>query len=135
MRNFKLLGLSALLAAALAAGIGTAPSSAAASPGNVYEALTSCRLVDTRDPNTVWMAPNSLRVDVKSHCGVPSSATAAAFTVTVTQTTAPALGETTSPLRYVPSSIRKATALATSAARTSRRRTGSRSNAACFSDR
>ena len=88
MKNSKLLGLSALLAAALAAGIGTAPSSAAASPGNVYEALTSCRLVDTRDPNTVWMAPNSLRVDVKSHCGVPSSATAAAFTVTVTQTTA-----------------------------------------------
>lgn len=59
----------------------------AAVVGNVYVAVTPCRLVDSRDPATIWLTPTTLRVKVASKCGVLAEATAAALTMTVTQTT------------------------------------------------
>ena len=59
-----------------------------------YFALTPCRVVDTRNPNSVnggpSLAPNSARnFQIRGNCGVPTTAKAVTMNVTVTNATAP----------------------------------------------
>ncbi|HEY3485402.1 MAG TPA: hypothetical protein VGK49_08450, partial [Ilumatobacteraceae bacterium] len=97
-----LAGAMAMLVTALAAQItvaGKAPASvvpatvdgvaAPPTPGAAYTAVGPCRLADTRQRSGITqVAPSILRVVVAGRCGVPADASAAALTVTVTDTRA-----------------------------------------------
>ena len=59
-----------------------------------YFALTPCRVVDTRNPNSVnggpSLAPNATRsFQIRGNCGVPTTAKAVTMNVTMTNASAP----------------------------------------------
>jgi hypothetical protein len=62
----------------------------AAAPGTAaFEAVTPCRLADTRNGNGVQaISADSIRVQVSGRCGVPAGASAAVLTVTATRASA-----------------------------------------------
>src|SRR6266568_3218803 len=58
-----------------------------------YFALTPCRVVDTRNPNSVNGGPplgtTPRSFQIRGNCGVPSTAKAVSMNVTVTNSTSP----------------------------------------------
>jgi hypothetical protein len=68
---------------------GQGPAVSAATGTSAFEAVTPCRLADTRNATGVQaVAPDRIRVQVTGRCGVPPTASAAVLTVTVTRAAA-----------------------------------------------
>jgi hypothetical protein len=68
---------------------GGAPAVSATAGTSAFEAVTPCRLADTRNGAGVQaVAADRIRVQVTGRCGVPPTASAVVLTVTVTRATA-----------------------------------------------
>jgi hypothetical protein len=82
-----LLGL--MLAASVIVSLGAGPAVAAGEMSTKLVAVKPCRLLDTREGDSVRLAAGSTtRVDVATRCNVPEEAAAAAVTLTAVQPSA-----------------------------------------------
>jgi hypothetical protein len=83
-----MVALVAAGAAVVSTVVGAPRVDAATTPASAFEAVTPCRLLDTRDDERLG-AGDTVEIQVAGRCRVPEGATAVAVTITVVQPDAP----------------------------------------------